>query len=298
MTDAHHAHAGHAHHAHGEHGGADHGHDNDPALAELLDLDGVVLRGYWTDALTWLRRAARHLPRTRLLDLGAGSGVGTIALAQRFAGAEVIAVDQDDMMLRHLRAKALELGLAPRVRTVQADLDAGLPALEPVDLSWASMSMHHLADPDRVLRDVFVATRPGGLLAVAEFAEPLRHLPHELGIGRPGLEDRLLTALNTQHAHELPEIGADWPPRLAAAGFTVLEHRTFGLDLRPGRDDDAIRYAQLWLGRLRHGIADSLSSDDLATLDLLLDDHGPHALRRRDDLHLHGQRTVTLARRD
>jgi len=288
----------HAHRSHADDADDKHVHGDDPALAELLDLDGVVLRGYWADVLTWLRRAARHLPRARLLDLGAGSGVGTIALAQRFAGAEVIAVDQDEQMLEHIRAKALDLGLASRVRTVQADLDAGLPAVEPVDLSWASMSMHHLADPDRVLREVFAATRPGGLLAVAEFAEPLRHLPHNLGVGCPGLEDRLLTALNNQHAHELPEIGADWPPRLAAAGFTVLEHRPFELDLRPGRDADAIRYAQLWLGRLRHGIADALDGDDLAALDLLLDDHGPHSLRRREDLHLHGQRTVTLARRD
>jgi SAM-dependent methyltransferase len=296
MTHAHHAHAGHAHHSHCEHGDAGHGHDNDPALAEMLDLDGVVSRRYWAHALTWLRRAARQLPRTRLLDLGAGSGVGTIALAQRFAGAEVIAVDQDEAMLERIRGKALDLGLAPRVRTMHADLDTGLPALEPVDVSWASMSMHHLADPDRVLREVFAATRPGGLLAVAEFAEPLRFLPEDLGVGRPGLEDRLLAALNTQHAHELPEIGADWPPRIAAAGFTVLEHRTFRLDLRPGRDADVARYAQLWFGRLRAGFADGLDADDLAALDQLLGD-GPHSLRHRDDLHLHGVRTVTLARR-
>lgn len=294
MTHAYHSHAGHADGTYGERGHADH----DPALAELLDLDGVVLSDYWADALTWLRRAARHLPRARLLDLGAGSGVGTIALAQRFAGAEVIAVDQDEAMLEHLRAKALGLGLAARVRAVQADLDAGLPDVGPVDVSWASMSMHHLADPDRVLREVFAATRHGGLLAVAEFSEPLRFLPDDLGVGRPGLEDRLLTALGDQHAHDLPELGADWPPRLAAAGYTVLAHRTFELDVRPGRDPDAIRYAQLWFGRLRQGFADSLDGDDLATLDLLLDDHGLYALHNRDDLHLHGRRTVTLGRRD
>jgi SAM-dependent methyltransferase len=288
----------HAHSSPAEHDHAEHGHGGDPGLAELLDLDGVVLRDYWADALTWLRRAAAHLPRARLLDLGAGSGVGTIALAQRFAGADVIAVDQDEAMLEHVRAKALDLGLAPRVRTVCADLDAGLPDVEPVDVSWASMSLHHLADPDRLLRDVFAATRPGGLLGVAEFAEPLRHLPDDLGIGRPGLEDRLLAALGEQHAHDLPELGADWPSRLAAAGFTVLEHRTFRIDLRPGRDADAVRYAQLWLARLRHALAESLDGDDVASLDLLLDENGPHALPNRADLHLHGQRTVTLARRD
>jgi len=301
MTHAHHAHGGHAHddHARADNAPADNapaGQD-DAGLADMLDLDGVVLRDYWSSALTWLRRAARHLPRTRLLDVGAGSGVGTIALAQRFDGAEVVAVDQDEQMLDRVRGKALDLGLAPRVRAVQADLDLGLPPVEPVDVCWASMSMHHLANPDRLLGEVFATTRPGGLLAVAEFAEPLRHLPDDLGVGRPGLEDRLLTALNHQHAHELPEIGADWPPRLTAAGYTVLEHRTFRIDVRPGRDADAARYAQLWFERLAQGFTDSVADDDLEVLDLLIGD-GPQSLRRREDLHLHGERTVTLARRE
>lgn len=274
---------------------------DDSGLADLLDLDGVVSRDYWTDALTLLRRAAAHLPRTRLLDVGAGSGVGTIALAQRFAGAEVVAVDHDQRMLERLRSKALDLGLAPRVRTVHADLDAGLPPLEAVDVSWASMSLHHLADPDRVLAELFAATRPGGLLAVAEFAEPLRFLPDDLGAGRPGLEDRLLAALEREHTRSLPEIGADWPPRLTAAGFVVLEHRPFRLDLRVRVDSaqhqDAARYAHLWLTRLRSAVLDRVADDDLAMLDLLLGD-GPHSLRHRDDLHLHGIRTITLGRRE
>jgi len=207
-------------------------------------------------------------------------------------------------MLERIRGKALDLGLAPRVRTVHTDLDTGLPPMAPVDVSWASMSLHHLADPDRVLAELFAATRPGGLLAVAEFSEPLRFLcdefslPTGLGVGRPGLEDRVLAGLRSAHAQSLPELGADWPPRLAAAGFTVLEHRRFELDLRPGQDPDAVRYALLWFGRLRLGLADTLGEEDLATLDLILDDHGPHSLRQRDDLHLHGERTVTLARRD
>jgi SAM-dependent methyltransferase len=288
----------HMHHQHGHAGDGHTDHEraglDDPGLADLLDLDGVVLRDYWSEALSWLRRASSHLPRARLLDIGAGSGVGTIALAQRFDGAEVTAVDQDVRMLERIRGKALDLGLAPRVRTVQADLAAGLPPGEPVDVCWASMSLHHLADPDRLLAEVFAATRPGGLLAVAEFAEPLRFLPDDLGVGRPGLENRLLAALRTAHAHELPELGADWPPRIARAGFTVLEDRPFRIDLRPGRDADAARYAQLWFARLRLGLADSLDADDRAVLDLLVGD-GPHSLGRRADLHVHGVRTVTLA---
>lgn len=281
---------------HGSHALHD-GVNDDAALAELLDLDGEVLRPYWTDALTWVRRAAAGDGPGRILDLGAGSGVGTIALAQRFAGAEVIAVDVSEPMLSRIRAKALDLGLADRIRTVPADLDVGWPAIDALDVTWASMSMHHLTDPDRVLGDVFAATRPGGLVAVAEMAEPLRFLPDDLGFGRPGLEGRCLAALEKEHAHSVPELGSDWAPRLETAGFTLLGERTLTIKMDAPHPPGAARYAQLWLQRLSPGLADQLAPDDLEALATLVDGTGPESVHQRDDLQIRGSRTVTLARR-
>ena len=86
--------------------------------------------------------------------------------------------------------KARVLGVADRVRAIQADLDAAWPAIDTVDLVWASSSLHHMADPDRVLTEVFAAIRPGGLLVVAELDSFPRFLPDDLGLGRPGLEAR------------------------------------------------------------------------------------------------------------
>src|ERR1022692_5111309 len=111
---------------------------------------------------------AADLPRRRILDLGSGTGTGALALVQRFQGADVIALDISAQLLHRLRDKARDLGVAERVRTVQADLDAVWPAIDIVDLVWASSSLHHMADPDRVLTEVFAALRPGGLLVVAE----------------------------------------------------------------------------------------------------------------------------------
>lgn len=276
------------------HGGHDHGSAN--GLADLLDLDAEVLRRYWDDALSWLRRVAGSAPR-RILDLGAGTGTGTIALAQRFGGAEVTAVDAADGMLERIRTKALFLGLAERVHTVLADLDGDWPVAEPVDVTWASMSLHHLADPDRVLADLYRSTRPGGLLAVAEFAVQLRFLPDDLGFGRPGLEARCLELQRAEHAHSLPELGSDWAPRLGSAGFTVLEDRPFEIDLKPGRSAAAVDYARGWLGRLRGRFADRLVAEDRETLEVLLDGDGPESLRQRGDLRIRGTRSVTMARR-
>jgi SAM-dependent methyltransferase len=270
-------------------------HDDDAVLAALLDLDAEVLRTCWTGVLAWVRQNATGC--RRILDLGAGTGAGSIPLAERFVDAEVVAVDSSEAMLRRLRVKALDLGLAPRIRTIEADLDGPWPGVGPVDVTWASMSLHHLADPDRVLRDVFAATRPGGLMAVVEMAEPVRFLPDDVGSGRPGLESRCLEALAEVHAQDLPNLGSEWPGRLESAGFVIVGERTMTIELDPPHAPAASRYARLWLERMRSALTDRLAHDDVATLAALLDGDGPLSIRRRTDLRIRGTRSATLARR-
>jgi SAM-dependent methyltransferase len=274
-----------------------HDHTDDASLAELLDLEGAVFHSYWTDVMSWVRDAAGGSGCGVVVDLGAGTGIGTVALAQHFDSAEIIALDASEEMLKRTRAKALELGLNDRVRTVQADLDVGWPDVDDVDVTWASMSLHHVADPDRVLHDVLAATRPGGLIAVAELGEAERFLPDDLGFGRPGLEARCLAAITNEQAESLPNLGSEWSPRVEAAGFTLLSEQTFAIELNPPHPPSAGQLAQLWLRRVRESISDHLAQDDQNALALLLDGDGPESMRRRDDLRIRGSRIVTLARR-
>jgi SAM-dependent methyltransferase len=269
-----------------------------PDMASLLDLDAVVLADYWTAALDWVQAALAGSDETsRLLDLGAGTGTAAIGLAQRFPAAEVVAVDISAESLDRLRVKAAETGLGSRLRVVVADLDTGWPETGRLDLTWASMSLHHVADPHRVLGDARDATRDGGLIAVAEFAEPLRFLPDDLGVGRPGFEDRVATVFGRAHIEALPTLGSAWAPRLTAAGWTVVDERDFRIDLDPTEHPLATAYARGWFTRLAHGLADRLDVDDRATLEALLDESGPSPLLERTRLWLRGVRTVTIARR-
>jgi ubiquinone/menaquinone biosynthesis C-methylase UbiE len=284
----------HHHHAHGHAGD---GHDVAGDMTALLDLDGEVLRDYWSAALDWVTEEAAGTAGKRLLDLGAGTGTGALGLACRFPDAEVIAVDLEPGSLRVLRDKARERGLAERVSAVEADLDGGWPDLGVLDLTWASMSMHHMADPGRVLRDVLNATSPTGLIAVAEFSQALRFLPDDLGFGRPGMEERLAEVLGRAHAEALPTIGSAWAPRLAEAGWKVTAERDFPIDLNPATHPDAARYARAWFERLSRGLTGVVEPSDRATLTALLDPDGPHSLLRRTDLHIRGTRTITVARR-
>jgi ubiquinone/menaquinone biosynthesis C-methylase UbiE len=282
---------------HQAHGHTGEGHDVAGDMTALLDLDGEVLHDYWSAALDWVTEAAAGTAGKRLLDLGAGTGTGAIGLARRFPDAEVIAVDVEPGSLQVLRHKAGELGLAQRVSAMEADLDGGWPDLGVLDLTWASMSLHHLADPGRVLGDVLNATSPTGLIAVAEFSQALRFLPDDLGFGRPGMEARLAEVLGRAHAEVLPTLGSAWAPRLAEAGWNVTAERDFPIDLNPATHPDAARYARAWFERLAHGLTDVGEPGDRATLAALLDPDGPRSLLRRTDLHIRGVRTITVARR-
>ena len=299
----------HHHDAHGQ-GAHQHGEATADDYTDLLDLDAKVLHDYWSAALDWIRDVADGVTRARLVDLGAGTGTGAIGLAQRFPEAEIVAFDISPASLARVRAKAADLGLAGRVRTVEADLDLGWPDLgwpapppdapdaPELDLTWASMSLHHMADPGQVLRDALAATRPGGLIAVAEFSQALRFLPDDLGFGRPGFESRTDDVLGRAHTELMPTLGSAWAPRLADAGWKVVAERDFPIDLDPPSHPDATRYAHAWFARLSEGLADRLEPDDHATLTELLDENSPRSVLHRANLHIRGTRTITIARRD
>lgn len=264
-------------------------------MAELLDLDGEVLHEYLADVTGWIGGLTAR-PPTRILDVGAGTGVGTFALLDRFPAAEAIAVDASVPLLQHLEARARSLGLADRVRTVEADLDAGWPAIDIVDLVWASASLHHMADPDRVLPEIFATLPAGGLFVLVELDSFPRFLPDNLGIGRPGLEGRGHAVLAERRAADLPLIGSDWASRLSRAGFIIESERSFAIELSPPLPSATARYAQASLRRMRSGLDGRLDADDLATLDTLLDSDGPAGLLQRDDLSVRATRTVWAAR--
>jgi SAM-dependent methyltransferase len=260
---------------------------HDHSLAEMLDLDAEVLHDYHREVIGWAGSLAGDRPR--VVDLGAGTGTGTLALARHLPGARLTAVDMDPEMLDHLRRRAADEGLGEHVRTVKADLDGDWPAgLGPSDLVWASASMHHLADPARTMAQVRATLRPGGIFMITELDSIPRFLTDPAGVA---LEDRGHAEMaRIRHEHGM-HMGEDWGARLAAAGFTVEAQRRFDIDLRAPLPAGAVRYAQAALQRMRHGLADRLSPDDRAALDMYV-----ATAPDRDDLAIRTTRTVWVGR--
>lgn len=282
----------HKHHHHQHSGG---GEEDTAAMIEQLDLDAEVFGSYLASAVGLVQDQAAGRSVRRILDLGCGTGNGALRLAEAFGDAEVIAVDGSAPMLDRLRDKARDRGLSDRIRTIEADLDGSWPSAGTVDLVWMSMALHHLADPNQGLAEISAALGTGGLLALAELTDAMRLLPEDIGIGRPGLEARLFAAQDEVAADRMPYLGADWDPILAGAGFNVITKKTFDLEVRPPLTASAARYALSYLRRSRAAAADVLGADDLATLDSLTSDDGPHSLVHRSDLHLRGTRTLWIA---
>ncbi|MFD4522472.1 class I SAM-dependent methyltransferase [Streptomyces sp. NPDC058470] len=297
-----------------------HRHDHEAGdQVEILDLDAEVLAEHIASITAWL--PIEISPR-RIVDLGCGTGAGTLALLARFPEAEVTAVDLSTAHLARLREKAAAAGAADRVRTVQADLDAsawpelGTPSRSETgtssrsetgppsrsepgapELVWASASMHHVADPDRTLSQVHDLLVPGGLFAVVELAGFPRFLPAGAPEDVPGLEERCHAVLDHRHAEQVPHRGADWGTKLKAAGFTVEGERTITVDIGPPHTDAVGRYALSSLRRMRGGVASALTAEDLVAFDQLLDTGSPHSILRRTDLRVRTERTVWAARR-
>ncbi|MBP2472333.1 SAM-dependent methyltransferase [Crossiella equi] len=271
-----------------------HHHDADSAQAEILELDAEVLAKHTADIINWLPLTTG--PR-QIVDLASGTGAGTFALLDSFPHASVTAVDASPGHLRRLAEKASAKGVATQVRTVLANLDdTTWPDLGAPDLVWASGSMHHMADPGRALRAVRDTLAPDGLFVVVEMAGLPRFLPENAPAWRPGLEDRVHAAGDRLHAAHLPHRGADWGPKLSAAGFEVVGERTVAVDV-PGAGNDAVtRYALGVLHRVRGAVAAELAEEDLAALDRLLDTGSADGLQHRADLAVRTERSVWVAR--
>lgn len=269
-----HPHSHPSHHDRPGHGPAS---EDDTGLAELLDLDAVVGAPVLATALDAASEALGTEPRT-IVDLGAGTGTGSLALAIRYQNARIHSLDASPAMLDRLREAAAGAGVGDRVEPHRTDLDGDWPAGLPgsLDLAWAAKSLHHVTSPTRVLQQLMGVLRPGGVLVVIEMTGATAFTPDDLGTGRNNLADRFATALA---ARGYPVTG-EWASELAAAGFSPVKRIDTALTASASTAVGA-RYLGLSLTRNRGMLGDGLAgfegeqqlrAEDLAALDTAIAD--------------------------
>ena len=292
----------------------EHSHHHDPATAQhpafdtpevaaFAELEGEVLLGFVVQAASTLAKLChRHSVEVRrVLDIGCGPGVASCCLAQRFGAASVLAVDGSAAMLERAAARAERSGLGQRVETRLVELPTGLETLGRANVAWASMVIHHVGDEAAALRQIRRLLEPDGLLAVLEWADPMRVLPEEADLGRPGIWERLDAAWAAWFADmraSLPgaTISAGYPEMLEQAGFELLEDELLTLALGPPLDDPARRFAHQHLVRAREVLAPYADAADVDALHVLIDEDSDRSITRRDDVELRASRHLYVGR--
>ena len=105
-------------------------------------------------------------PRSRVLDVGCGTGSQTLVLA-RASPARLFAVDNHAPFVAELKRKAVALGLAGRVEACVGDMRQLGFAPGSFDLVWSEGAVY-LAGFEAGLRDWCRLLAPGGHVAVTE----------------------------------------------------------------------------------------------------------------------------------
>jgi ubiquinone/menaquinone biosynthesis C-methylase UbiE len=115
-------------------------------------------------------------PADVVADIGAGSGVFTLPLANAVPAGRVYAVDIDQGLVDHIAQKARE-AKADNVRAVLgAFTDPQLPARD-VDVAFIYDVLHHIEDRAGYLKNLAPYLKRGGRIAVIDFHPELG--PHK-----------------------------------------------------------------------------------------------------------------------
>jgi demethylmenaquinone methyltransferase/2-methoxy-6-polyprenyl-1,4-benzoquinol methylase len=137
-------------------------------LNHLLSLDIDKL---WRRRVAQRFRAVLRDPKTKVLDLCCGTGDLAFAFRREASGgAEIIGADFVPEML--VRARAKSAASAAKIEFVEADA-LSLPFADAgFDLVSCAFGFRNLANYERGLQEIRRVLKPGGAVAILEFAEP------------------------------------------------------------------------------------------------------------------------------
>jgi SAM-dependent methyltransferase len=119
----------------------------------------------------YLRRTTRHMTPSSVLDAGCGDGTLAFYMASRFPNARVLGVDIGEQGL-HTSETTLDICARIHRRLSLANLEfqqldlRQLDAQEEFDFAYSFDVLEHIAENRQVLRNIYRALMPNGLLLI------------------------------------------------------------------------------------------------------------------------------------
>jgi ubiquinone/menaquinone biosynthesis C-methylase UbiE len=187
----------------------------------------------YAEMLQCVVEAANVVPDAQVLDVGAGTGALSLAIAQRLTEGRVVGIDPTEEMLRRAQDNARATGLASRIEFRQASAEA-LPFPDAsFDVVVSSIALHHTI-VRRSLTEMARVLKPGGCLAVADMAPNVRWRSG-LGLLIPPLTVVYYLIAKRSVAMMRAEMAAlkqifvreEWEAMLREAGFATAEVQEF-----------------------------------------------------------------------
>lgn len=153
----------------------------------------------------------------RILDLAAGTGTSSAALAAR--GASVVAVDFSPGMLevgrrRYAGRRGIEFVAADATQLPFAD--------GSFDATTISFGLRNVAEPLTALAEMFRVTRPGGRIVICEFSRPPSVLLRRAYFEYLHRVMPIVSAVTSSHADAYRYLGASieaWPDQATLSGW-------------------------------------------------------------------------------
>lgn len=201
-------------------------HDYLPAAGHdlLLPAYETIRRLCGVDALLpMLIDAVPVRPGATVLDVGAGTGALTLAMARRYPAAHIVGVDPDPKALARARRKLTRTD--DRVRFEQGyGQDLPLPGAS-VDHVVSAFVLHHLdaAAKAGTFAEIARVLRPDGTVHLLDMG------------GSVTRSDGLVARLSARSAHLTDSLGDGVPQLLAAAGLVAAREADHRVTRRLGR---------------------------------------------------------------
>ncbi|NJD51954.1 MAG: class I SAM-dependent methyltransferase [Candidatus Methanoperedens sp.] len=104
-----------------------------------------------------------------VLDVGAGSGYFSLAIAGRLTSGKVICLDLSEEMLHRLVSVADKKWLGDRIQILKGEASSIKLSDGFVDLVVSNGVFHELSEPGSCLKEMIRVLKPGGWLIVTDF---------------------------------------------------------------------------------------------------------------------------------